>query len=197
MEVFYYLVHSLSFSIYDVTINYPKEWKVSVGQNSDFNHGEIDIVESEKKAMITIFWRPKEQLIESIKGERKVKRGLFSLFAKPSHPKIDLEKTPLLNAYKEMVWYKLREGVKNVELVCSKEVEICGHKAYLEQIVFKATTTFLLLKRVSGVVRRIQLLLICDRTNRAFAVFGSALDEDFERFENVINGIILSFKCHS
>jgi len=197
MKVFYYPVHSSSFSIYDVSINYPREWKISVGENSDFNNGEIDIVEPEKKAIITILWRPKEELIESIKGERKVKRGLFGLFAKPSPPKIDLEEIPLLDAYKEIVWYKLREGVKNVELVYSREVEICGHRAYLEQIVFKAVTTFLLLKKVSGVVRRIQLLLICDRTNRNFAVFGSALDEDFERLENVINEIILSFKCHS
>ena len=185
-----------SFSAYDMAISYPKEWTVNLERDSDFDHGGLDILAPSKRAMVTVLWRPKEQLIRSIEEGERPKKGFLKLFPKPPPKKIDLGSTSLLDAYREIVWYKLREEVKNVELINSKEVEINGHRAYLEQIIFKTTTTFLILKRVRGIIRRIQLLLVCDETGRTFAIFGSTLDSDFKEFESTINEIILSFKCH-
>lgn len=184
-----------SFSVYDIAIAYPQEWRVSLEHKSDFDHGGFDILEPRNCAMVTVLWRSKEQLIKSIRG-KGAKREFLKLFSRSTFKGVDLENTSLLDAYRKMLWHKLRKSVKNVELLSTEEVEINGHRAYFEQIIFKPATKIVLLKRISGIIRRIQLLLICDETDRTFAVFGSTLDSDFKEFEEILNKIVLSFRCH-
>ena len=174
-----------------MTIDHPQEWKVNLRDESCFEHGGFDVMEPDGRAIVTVLWRSKGQLMKAV---RKKKR-LFGFFSKPAVKEMP-ETISSLDVHKEMLWHRLRENAKGVELLSSEEVEVNGHKAYLEKVVFKPTFRFLLSKRMGGKIKRIQLLLICHETARAFAIFGSTLGPDFTEFEDVLNGTVLSFKCH-
>ncbi len=174
-----------------MAIGRPEGWNVDLRHGSCFERGGFDVMEPDGRAIITVLWRPKERLAEGIEE----RRGLLGLFSKPALKEMPEGASPL-DVHREVLWHKLRGDAKNVRLLSSEEVEINGHRAYLEMVVFKPTLKFILSKRMGGTIKRIQLLLVCEETARAFAIFGSALDSDFTEFEEVLSEIVLSFKCH-
>lgn len=113
-----------SFSVYDVTISYPRGWKVDFKHGSSFKHGGFDILEPDGRAIVTVLLRSTEQSMGIVKGETK--RGLLSFLSKPTIKEIYVD--PLHSIYIGVLWYRLKGSAKNVKLLISKEVKINNHR---------------------------------------------------------------------
>ncbi|MDH5437417.1 MAG: hypothetical protein OEX76_00775 [Candidatus Bathyarchaeota archaeon] len=158
------------FSIYGFEVEYPKDWRVKLNPKSEKKTGEVAFHSPESDGMF-VFW--------GVLEDAKKKYASVDEHVERTIEKV--EKT---------------RGVKSMDIVERKELEINGHRAISTHL--KATfiqATFLRRREVSREVWSFHLY--CEQTARYFVLHGSpSSDERSMEQADVFEHMQKTFRCH-
>jgi len=158
------------FSIYGFKVDYPKDWRVELNPKSEKETGEV-LFHSPEKDGIFVFWGALEE-------------------AKRTYASLDehVERT--------IARVKKSRGVKHVEVVERKELEMNGHKAIFAHLKATIIRAFFL-RRIMVSQQLWSFHLYCEQTARYFVVHGStSSDERSMEHADVFEHVQKSFRCH-
>jgi len=158
-------------SIYGFVVDYPKNWKVELKPESDRNRGNI-VFRSPTMGNMLVSW----EILERVKGR---------------YNSITEQMNDLLENIKKS------RGVKYVEVIERKEVEINGHKGVYTHFKVKSIRSFFFKKRV--VLQELwSLLVYCEQTARFFALHGSlgSYEKSSEQAD-IFRHMQKTFRCHA
>ena len=160
------------FCLYGFCVNYPITWKVEIDPLSNRNKGNVAF-KSPKNTYIFVSWG-------SLKKARK------------SYSSIDEHVNGVLRDIKKS------QGVKKVELILSKPIEINTHKAKLTHVKLILSRfsilPFIKTKKSEQEIR--SLHLYCDDSERYFVIYGTTTPEKSDEQGDIFMSMIKSFQCH-
>jgi len=161
-----------SFCIYGFCTVCPVTWKVELNSKSDRSEGDVAF-KSPEKVNIFLGWGPL----------KKAEKRYSSL---EEHVKDSLNRI------------KKNQGVKDIELVQSKVVQIGSHKAIFSHAkVILSKLTLLPFTKAKTYEREVRSMhLYCKSSGRYFALFGEVTSDKTLEHGEVFENMIKSFTCH-
>ena len=158
-------------SIYGFGVDYPKDWRVELKPESDRNRGNL-VFHSPTRDNMFVSW----EILE------RVKKRYTSLAEQVNDVLENIKKS---------------RGVKSVEVMERKELEINGHTGVFTHLKVTSIQGFFLKKRV--ILQEIwSLHVYCEQTARFFALYGSSSsDERSLEQADTFKHMQKTFRCHA
>jgi len=159
-------------SVYGFAVDYPEDWRVELKPESDRNRGNLAFHSPTKDNMF-ISW----EILE------RVKRRYTSLAEQVDDVLENVKKS---------------RGVKSLEVMERKELEINGHKGVFTHLkVISIHAVFFFKKRV--ILQELwSLHVYCEQTARFFALYGmSSSEERSPKQADIFKHMQKTFKCHT
>ena len=158
-------------SIYGFGVDYPKDWRVGLKPESDRNRGNL-VFHSPTRDNMFVSW----EILE------RVKKRYTSLAEQVNDVLENIKKS---------------RGVKSVEVMERKELEINGHTGVFTHVKVTSIQAFFLKKRV--ILQELwSLHVYCEQTARFFALYGSSSsDERSLEQADIFKHMQKTFRCHA
>jgi len=158
-------------SIFGFEADYPKDWRVELKPESDRNRGNLAFHSPTKDNMF-ISW----EILERVQKR-------YSSLAEQ------------VNGVLENI--KKSRGVKSVEVLERKELEINGHKGVFTHLKVTSIHAIFFFKKRVILQELWSLNVYCEQTARFFALYGmSSSDERSLQQANIFKHMQKTFKCH-
>jgi copper chaperone CopZ len=159
-----------SFSIYGFKIEYPVDWTVELNPKSSRTRGDV-VFHSPTKDKFFVSWYSLELVRKKYASLTKHANEIIKKIKKTS-------------------------GVKSVEVIRQKEVEINKHRTIFMHLRVTSSSTFFRKREIFQENRALHMY--CEQTARYFVLYESTRpNERWTEQEDIFNHMQKSFKCHS
>jgi len=158
-------------SVYGFCVDYPEDWRVELKPESDRNKGNLAFHSPTKDNMF-ISW----EILE------RVQKRYTSLAEQVNDVLENIKKS---------------RGVKSLEVMEKKELEINGHTGVFTHLKVTSIQPFFFKKRVN-LQELWSLHVYCEQTARFFALYGSSgSDERSLEQADIFKHMQRTFRCHA
>ena len=159
-------------SIYGFGVDYPKDWRVELKPESDRNRGNV-VFHSPTRDNMFVSW----EILE------RVKKRYTSLAEQVNDVLENIKKS---------------RGVKSVEVMERKELEINGHTGVFTHSKVTSIKAFFFLRKRVILQELWSLHVYCEQTARFFALYGSSSsDERSLEQADIFKHMQKTFRCHA
>jgi len=159
-------------SVYGFAVDYPEDWRVELKPESDRNRGNLAFHSPTKDNMF-ISW----EILERVQKR----------YTSPAEQ---------VDSVLENI--KKSRGVKSLEVMERKELEINGHKGVFTHLKVTSIHAIFFLKKHVILHELWSLHVYCEQTARFFALYGSSTSEEKSLEQaDIFKHMQKTFRCHA